>query len=74
MSKGKPIWTWEVCPGSGYPPYRYKPGFTETVRNKKKGGRLLHAKAMCEVCQSYQPVNASRVLRRHSRKVFLAQR
>lgn len=70
----KPLWSWEICPGSGYPPYRYTPGKTDPVRNKKEGGRITFAKAMCEVCQREQPVNASRVLRRHYRKVHLTNR
>jgi hypothetical protein len=65
----KPLWSVETCPGSGFPPYRYMPGRTEPKRGP--GGRVIFAKAMCEVCEKYQPVNANRRLRKHWRKVIL---
>ena len=60
--------TYGPCPGSGQPPYRYVPGFTEPVKNPKTG-RIIYAQAICEVCGGQKAVNVKGVLRSHQRRI-----
>lgn len=54
----------EPCPGSGYPPYRYIKGREKAVKNPKTG-RVIYARAICEVCGKEKSVNVKGVLRSH---------
>ena len=57
---------WERCPGSGNPPYRYIKGKERSVVNSSTG-RVIYARAICELCNGEHSVNVKGVLRSHHR-------
>jgi len=57
----------EICPGSGYPPYRYIKG-REKAKANPETGRVMYAKAICELCGLEHAVNVNGVLRKHRRR------
>lgn len=53
----------EHCPGSGHPPYRYIKGHEKP--KKSSTGRVIYARAICEVCGKEKSVNVNGRLRNH---------